>query len=131
MADYFAWLDVCDWIAANTPQNAVFLTPRMSSSFKWRTGRAEVATRKDIPQGACSMVEWFGRLRNIFYYQTVAGGEPTNSPGELGTERAVEMARLYGASYIVSDQDHPLALKAVYPNREHPNDEYVVYALED
>jgi hypothetical protein len=51
--------------------------------------------------------------------------------GELGTERAIEMARRYGAKYIVSDQDHPLALTPLYPNREHPNDTYVVYAVEN
>jgi hypothetical protein len=49
--------------------------------------------------------------------------------GQLGTERAIEMARRYGADYIVSDQAHPLALRAVYPTREFPNDEYVVYAV--
>jgi hypothetical protein len=127
--DPAAWADVCHWIADNTPRDAVFLTPRLATTFKWRTGRAEVATRKDIPQDARSMVEWFDRLQDIFYYQIGDDAEPFNSVGELGTERAVEMARRYGAKYIVSDQDHPLALKAVYPNREHPNDEYVVYVL--
>jgi hypothetical protein len=129
MHDYPAWFDTCDWIAKNTPQDARFLTPRRATTFKWRTGRAEVATWKDIPQDAQSMVEWFHRLRNVFYYQLDDQSEPLDSVGGLGTRRAVEMARLYGADYIVTDQDHPLALQAVYPNREHPNDEYVVYAV--
>ena len=131
MQDPAAWADVCQWIAENTPRDAVFLTPRLAVSFKWRTGRAEVATRKDIPQDARSMVEWFDRLQNVYYYQIGDDAEPFNSVGELGTERAVEMARRYRAKYIVSDQDHPLALQAIYPNREHPNDEYVVYVLDD
>jgi uncharacterized protein DUF6798 len=131
MQDPAAWADVCNWINENTPRDAVFLTPRLAVSFKWRTGRAEVATRKDVPQDARSMVEWFDRLRDIFYYQIGEGAEPFNSVGELGTERAVAMARRYGAKYIVSDQSHPLALKAIYPNREHPNDAYVVYELSD
>jgi len=129
MENYAAWVDACEWIAASTPSDAHFLTPRRATTFKWRTGRAEVATRKDIPQDARSMVEWFHRLRNIFYYQLDDQSEPVDSIGELGTKRAVEMAHLYGADYIVTDQDHPLALQAVYPNREHPNDEYVVYAV--
>jgi len=131
MKNYPAWVEVCDWIAENTPAGAVFLTPRLSSTFKWRTGRPEVATRKDIPQDARSMVEWFGRLKDIYYYQVPEGVEPFNSVGELGTERAVEMARRYGANYIVSDRSHPLALRPIYPTGEHPNDEYVVYAVED
>jgi hypothetical protein len=129
MYNHAAWADVCDWIAENTPHDARFLTPRRATTFKWRTGRAEVAIWKDIPQDARSMVEWFHRLRNIFYYQLADQSEPLDSVGGLGTRRAVEMAQLYGADYIVTDQDHPLALKAVYPNREHPNDEYVVYAV--
>lgn len=131
MKNYAAWVDVCDWIAGNTPPDAVFLTPRLSSTFKWRTGRPEVATRKDIPQDARSMVEWFDRLRDIYYYQLPKGAEPFNSVGELGTERAVEMARRYGAQYILSDRRRPLALRPIYPTREHPNDEYVVYAVEN
>jgi hypothetical protein len=131
MHDPAAWADVCDWIADNTPRDAVFLTPRRAVSFKWRTSRAEVANRKDIPQDAEHMVEWFHRLEDLFYYQTGDGAEPFDSIGQLGTERAVEMARRYGANYIVSDQDNPLALKAIYPTREHPNYKYVVYAIED
>jgi hypothetical protein len=130
MHDPAAWADVCHWIAENTPRDALFLTPRLATTFKWRTGRAEVATHKDIPQDARSMVEWFDRLRDIFYYQIGDEAEPFNSVGELGSERAVKMARRYGAKYIVADQDHPLALRAVYPNREYLNDEYVVYVLD-
>jgi hypothetical protein len=131
MQDPAAWADACAWIAENTPRDALFLTPRRATSFKWRTNRAEVANRKDIPQDAAHMVEWFDRMQNLFYYQLGDDAEPFDSIGQLGTERAVEMARRYGAAYIVADQDNPLALKAIYPNREHPNDEYVVYALED
>lgn len=126
-----AWADVCDWIGGNTPREAVFLTPRLSGSFKWRTNRAEVATRKDVPQDARHMVEWFQRLKDIYYYQIGAGAEPFNHVGQLGTERAVAMAKKYGADFIVSDQDHPLALRPVYPTPEHPNDEYVVYSVDD
>jgi len=131
MHDPAAWADACDRIAENTPRDALFLTPRRATSFKWRTNRAEVANRKDIPQDAAHMVEWFDRLRNLFYYQLGEDAEPFDSIGQLGTERAVEMARRYGADYIVADQDNPLALKAIYPNYENPNDEYVVYVLED
>jgi hypothetical protein len=129
VANYTAWVDVCDWIAANTPPQSLFLTPRLSQSFKWRTGRPEVATRKDIPQDARSMVEWFGRLRKMYYPDADVDAEPLDSVAALGTDRAVELAREYGANYILTDSNHPLALPAVYPTQEHPNEEYVIYPV--
>lgn len=131
MRDPAAWADACQWIAENTPPDAVFLTPRLAASFKWRTGRAEVATHKDIPQDARHMVQWFDRLQALYYYQIGEHDEPFNSVGELGTERAAALARRYGAKYIVSDRDYPLALRAIYPDRDHPNDQYVVYVVDD
>src|SRR5207248_1848204 len=69
---YSDWVNVCDWVAKNTPSDALFLTPRLNQSFKWRAGRAEVCNRKDMPQDAQSIVAWFARLKDIFY--TTEGG---------------------------------------------------------
>jgi hypothetical protein len=124
--DYAAWLDICDWVAANTPVDAVFLTPRSSQSFKWRTGRAEVATRKDIPQDATSMVQWWERLQNIFRRHTDGVTKWVNSPGELGTDRVRELADEYGFDYILSDRQQLLSLPIAYMN-----DEYVVYQIKN
>jgi hypothetical protein len=131
MRDYAAWVDACEWVAANTAPDALFLTPRTAASFKWRTGRPEVVTNKDIPQDARGIVEWFDRLQRICYVDLGGDAKPLASVGELGTERALAVARQYGADYILSDQRMPLALPTVYPNRVNPNDEYVVYAVQD
>ena len=70
-------------------------------------------------------------MRNVFSYNLAGQPERFNWAGQLGTERAVAMARKYGAGTSSAIADYPLALRAVYPTREHPNDEYVVYELDD
>jgi hypothetical protein len=131
MQDFAAWVEVCRWIAEHTETDALFLTPRLSQSFKWRTGRAEVVTRKDVPQDARSIVEWSKRYRHV-YYQDAAGRE-TDEPqslGDLGTERVRQLAREYGAKYVIASRGTPLWLPVVYPNAQHGNEEYVVYRID-
>ncbi|MEX0642427.1 MAG: DUF6798 domain-containing protein [Pirellulales bacterium] len=124
--DFPAWVEACEWIAENTPPDAVFLTPRLSQSFKWRTGRAEVATRKDIPQDAQNMVEWHGRMKNIFSREVNGVTEWVDSPGKLGTERVRQLADQYGFNYILADRGQLLALPVAYKNEE-----YVVYRVKN
>ncbi len=128
MRDYAGWVDVCAWVGAHTPPEAVFLTPRHSQSFKWRTGRAEVVTYKDIPQDAAGIVEWFGRMRAVYYEFDPWEGAlvPARSLGHLGTERVRQAGRRYGARYAITDQREPLSFPVVYWN-----DQYVVYDLGD
>ncbi len=123
---YPDWVEVCDWIAANTPSDALFLTPRLNQSFKWRTGRPEVVNRKDIPQDARGIVEWYRRLKDIYY--TTYGGieQPLDSIGMLGTERVHELAKKYHASYVLMDRGQLLALPIAFKN-----DEYIVYQIKD
>ena len=67
LPDYPAWRAACDWVAQpqNIPPDAVFLTPRMSQTFRWYAHRAEVATWKEIPQDAASIVEWWRRILDM------------------------------------------------------------------
>ncbi len=111
MADFKAWTDACDWIAANTSASSLFLTPRLNHSFKWRTGRPEVVNRKDIPQDARGILEWNRRIKEIYYYDGPAGlVGPIDSLGQLGDERVRELARKYGADYVLSDRSQLLSL---------------------
>jgi len=125
MRDYAAWVDVCTWVALHTPPDALFLTPRRAQSFKWRTGRPEVATWKDIPQDARSMVEWFRRLRAIYYEEVDGEIQPVKSLGHLGTERVAALAKEYGVDYVVTDGRRPLGFHVAYWNQE-----YVVYVVD-
>jgi hypothetical protein len=131
MADFGAWLDVCGWIQRHTEADALFLTPAANQTFKWRTGRPEVVTRKDIPQDAASIVEWFRRYRGIHFVNSAVDGvaAPVASLADLGTERVQEIAEQYGARYVVTDAHRPLALTMVYPTQQHSNPEYVVYRI--
>lgn len=123
---YSAWVEVCDWVAANTLPDALFLTPRLNQSFKWRTGRPEVVNRKDIPQDARGIIEWYSRLKDI-YYTNVGGVEQSlDSIGVLGTERVRELAKKYGATYVLMDRGQLLALPIVFRNEE-----YVVYQIKN
>jgi hypothetical protein len=52
------WVSMCDWVRQFTPADSLCLTPTHSQTFKWYADRAEVATWKDIPQDAQSVVQW-------------------------------------------------------------------------
>jgi hypothetical protein len=122
MRDYGAWVDVCHWVTDNTPRDALFLTPRMAQTFKWRTGRSEFVTRKDIPQDASSLVEWFARLRRAHYYHSAGEWYPYRSLAHGGTGRIEQLAKEYRVDYVVTDARRSLGLPVVYRNEE-----YVVY----
>jgi hypothetical protein len=105
---------ICRWVAAETPPDALFIVPRLSQSFRWHTGRAEVVTRKDLPQDAASIVEWWRRITRIY------GREDTQPPwydslAEMDAGRLVELGREFGADYVVTTARPPLALKRVGP----------------
>lgn len=122
---YEAWVDVCDWIAANTPPEALFLTPRLNLSFKWRTGRPEVVNRKDIPQDARGIVEWYRRLKDIYYTEFGGIEQPLDSIGVLGTDSVRELATKYHVAYVLMDRGQLLSLPIAFWNEE-----YVVYRIE-
>ncbi len=67
------WREMCQWAAHETPPDAVFLTPRLAQTFRWYAGRGEVVSRKDIPQDAASIVEWWRRMQRI--HRAEAGTE--------------------------------------------------------
>jgi hypothetical protein len=126
VADYPAWVQVCDWVATNTPPNSLFMTPRLNLSFKWRTGRPEVVNRKDIPQDAAGIVAWHDRLKDIYTAQFGGMDQSVDSVGALGDDRVRELAKKYHAKYVLSDRGQLLSLPIAFENEE-----YVVYRVED
>ncbi|MEO1498582.1 MAG: DUF6798 domain-containing protein [Planctomycetota bacterium] len=127
------WAEACTWIRDNLPADALLLTPRLGSSFKWRAERAEVVTWKDVPQDARSMVEWRRRYRDVFLIGVWKSGKPrwTPSLASLGAERLRELGAAYGATHVLSGTprgDVPGKTRASLPvvRRFGP---YTLYAL--
>lgn len=123
-SDVPAWLDVCDWIEQNTPTEALFLTPRGGSSFKWHAQRAELVTYKDVPQDAASLIEWRRRLYDAFKPNGDPNERWVRSTSQLGTPRILQLAEKYGVDFVLTRHDNPLNLPKV-----HSNSEYVVYEI--
>jgi hypothetical protein len=128
---YGDWRDICRWVveANHTSPDARFITPLNSMTFKWYTGRGEVATWKDMPQDAHSIVEWWQRLNELF----ATGSQNPNerwraSLAELGQQRTQQLAKKYGAQYaiveVVSGVPR-MEQQPVYENRS-----YAVYRLD-
>lgn len=123
VANHADWRDACEWIAANTPVEARFLTPRTAQTFKWYAGRSEVATWKDLPQDAASIVAWRERLQDLY-----GTGDPTEPWYDSLAETPVEQLRRaggrYDAQYVLTEREPPLDLKCLYQNET-----YAVYEL--
>ncbi|MBL8830703.1 MAG: hypothetical protein JNM18_27260 [Planctomycetaceae bacterium] len=119
------WRDVCLWMREHTPESAVVLAPRSTQTFKWWARRAEVGCWKDVPQNARDLVEWWQRMDAI---HATHSGDPEDdwydSLAEAGETHAVRMSERYGASYILTAAEPPLALVCPYRNNS-----YAVYEV--
>ena len=149
--DFLDWQDICRQVAESDtiPRNARFLTPMASQTFKWYSGRGEVANWKEIPQDAETIVVWWNRLgkihgsRNFPLPASVARwrwweqqwrappwqAAPATLPDERDTARVarwlIAVGKEYEAGYVLTVAQPALPLPVVCRN-----DSYVVYSLE-
>lgn len=121
------WLAVCQFIREKTEPEALWLTPRNQQTFKWHTGRAEVAAWKDMPQDAASVVEWARRLNEIY---------PTDSNRKLqpwSTEKISELRQHYPFRYVLIDRrirgQSPPLLPLLYPQSDNENTTFSVFEV--
>ena len=133
LPDYVGWRHACDWIAdsGEIPADAKFLTPRMAQTFKWYTGRAEVANWKEVPQDAEAIVEWWQRIGRM---HATGSSDPAKcwypSLAQHGAGRLQQLGMQYGADYVLTRSRPRLPLEVVYPiGGLHRNRTYVVYKL--
>jgi hypothetical protein len=115
---YDDWVDVCQWIAEHTEPSDIVLTPRSAATLKWRTARPEVATWKDVPQDARSIVEWWNRI-NALHATGEAETRWFKSFSELGAARLVSVMERYGALYVIvplREDVEPLTIEPLYKN---------------
>lgn len=132
--NYRDWLAVCRWIRRHTPTDARFLTPQMQQTFKWYAGRSEVATWKDVPQDARSMVEWADRVHYLYPPYTDDDLKQKAGLGAYDDANLARLAHFYGAQYVVIDRTrsrHRPGFILLYPNLMHENHAYAVYRVPD
>ncbi len=120
------WIDVCETVQKYTKPGEIVITPRLSSTFRWYAERPEVATWKDMPQDAPSIVEWWQRISDL---HATGSSEPGNrwydSVSEVGNQRLYEVARKYGARFVIVPLKEGLPRLPVRP--EYENKSYAVY----
>ncbi len=117
ISDRFAWQEACNWAREHTPEDALFLIPRLGQSFKWYAERPDFFNWKDVPQDPGSIVEWFRRYQDIYMHENEWGEQvPYRSLGEVGTERIRELASLHGIDFVLAREYPPLALPVVFEN---------------
>jgi len=121
------WLRVCDWIGQNSDVESLWLTPRRQQSFKWHTGRPELACWKDAPQNAAALVEWSQRLADAYQFDNTKTLQPWT------TEKLRELQGKYGIRYVLLDrrvvgQSLPL-LPILYPTQNEFNETFAVFEL--
>jgi hypothetical protein len=105
------WRDVCRWVSVNTPDDALFLTPKYNVTFRWNAERAEYATWKDCPQDATSLVEWDRRLKVIRNWRSIHFEEGFTA------DALEELRELTGVDYVLGWSGDPYRATAVYANR--------------
>jgi len=92
-------LACCQWIRLHTPVDAVVITPMRQQTFKWNSHRAEVVTRKDMPQDAVGLVNWYNLRRSLYPIRDGRRGLQFVTNDEI-----VASANAYNASYLLISQ---------------------------
>ena len=123
------WKAACDWIAAHSPPDAAFLTPREQQTFKWYAGRPEIVNWKDVPQDARGLIEWNRRFGEI--YPSTREHHRYDLAAFTDAE-LVALAQKYSADYIVIDRtraNRRLGLPRLYPSPREENASFEVYRV--
>ena len=70
-----------------------------AQTFRWYAGRAEVVCRKDIPQDAGGIVQWWRRMNDLYRDRHVPNSLAWyRSLSDLGPSKLVQLGEKYGAS---------------------------------
>jgi hypothetical protein len=115
-----SWINLCRWIKANAPRDAVYLTPPGNNGFTALSDRSNIADFKNNPDGGLYQAEWFERLRDL------AGGQLPNGRGfenrqllnrayaALSAEQLVEIGKKYRARFAVLPKASKANLEVVH-----------------
>lgn len=126
---YRDWQAVCDWVAEQTPADALFLTPREQQTFKWYAGRAEIVNWKDVPQDAQGLLEWKRRMDLIY------PSDKEHHRHDLAAftdQELLDLAREFRAQYLIVDltrAQRRIGLPQLYPQPAQQNSSFAVFRL--
>ncbi len=122
---FMDFVRVCEWIKENSEPGSLWLTPRRQQSFKWHTGRAELACWKDAPQNAEAIAEWSNRLADAYEFDKEKKLQPWTD------EKLWELHAKYGIRYVLLDRrvegQIPPLLPIVYPSQNELNATFAVF----
>jgi hypothetical protein len=114
------YVEMCDWAAANTPADAIFLVPPGEQSMRWRGQRAIVVNFKGIPQLSRELPEWKRRMSDVLGEDTLL--LPHGFARSLAAadaiyesrpkEQLIGVAKAYGARYVLVDHPWPETYEA-------------------
>jgi len=113
------WHAACHWIRDNTPESALFLTPKSQWTFRWLTARPEYVTIKDCPQDARGIIEWNNRLKLL-----TAWGDRHFTPEGFSRAAAADLHARTGIDYVIAYRLGPFDAPVVYRN-----DTWTVYLI--
>lgn len=95
------------WVQANTPPDAVFVTPPALDSFRLKGNRAVVANFKVFPWSDSGLLDWRKRIVDLCGGKVLPLGEEYQEQldtayAALTPEQAEQLARKYKASYFLA-----------------------------
>ncbi|MBA3457912.1 MAG: hypothetical protein H0T42_32820 [Deltaproteobacteria bacterium] len=90
------------WVQANTPTDALFLTPPNEYKFRLLARRSIIVDAKSAPLRPDLLVKWRDRLRAMVQFPDAATFQAVEARfAELTAAQLRDVARLFGAEYIV------------------------------
>jgi hypothetical protein len=104
------WTRFCRLVKAQTPADAVFVTPPHLGGFTMLAQRAEVANFKCTPSIEADLIEWKRRMDELAGRQLRCSGWPDCGQalaagyGALREDDFLRLARKYQARFVVTSQ---------------------------
>ncbi|KAF0111642.1 MAG: hypothetical protein FD147_823 [Chloroflexi bacterium] len=110
--------DMANFAKANTPKDALFLTPPNYGEFRYLADRAIVIDFVAYPFQDKAMLNWHNRMIDIYGEPTLLGFDSFKELNQhylsLNDERIKELASKYGFEYAVLFLDTPTSFPILY-----------------
>jgi hypothetical protein len=118
--------ELCAWVTAHSPENALFLTPPDEEELRFRCQRAIVVDWKTEPVEPAEVLAWFERIEDVTGRRPFRGEADLAGYEQLDGARVARLRARYGFDYVVVERGHELDLGVapVFSGRR-----LIVYAL--